>query len=62
MYERKTEWDEDKMHSKVCGRTKKVEKVRDQRRVRGGFVRGKSGWGMKRRGRGPYKNLNGLDI
>ena len=64
MYERKTEWDEEEeeKHSNVWGRTKKVEKVRDKRRGRGGFSEIKSGWGMKREGRGTYENLSGLEI
>ena len=35
--------EEEEKHSKVWGRTKKVEKVRDKRRRRGGFAESKSG-------------------
>ena len=64
IYEKKTEWDEEEeeQHSKVWGKTKEVEKVRDKRRRRG-FAESKSEWGMKtRRGRRTYERLTGLEI
>ena len=65
IYEWKTEWveEEEEKHSKVQGRTKEVEMVRDKKRRRGGFAESKSGWGMKRgRGRRTYDRLSWLEI
>ena len=63
----KTEWvkEEEEKHSKVQGRTKEVEMVRDKKRRKRGFAESKSGWRMNRGeggGRGTYKRLSGLGI
>ena len=64
IYEWKTEWveKEEEKHSKVQGRTKKVEMVKDKKKRRGGLLESKSGWRMKwggGGGKGTYRRLGG---